>query len=139
MYPAILENSISAGVGYVDPPIIDRRGINFAVTLAMYRAIRSLKIVPDWILVDGFIIPDIPISQTALQKGDSLSESIGAASIIAKVLRDRVMEFYDCIYPEYGFAKNKGYGTTAHIEAIKKYGPCPIHRKTFAPINEIQG
>ncbi|MEA1913594.1 MAG: ribonuclease HII [candidate division WOR-3 bacterium] len=139
LFPKILRSSISVGIGYVDSIIIDKWGINYAVVLAMFRAISLLSIVPDWVLVDGFPIPLLPIPQTAIKGGDNLSHAIGAASIVAKVLRDRVMEFFDCLYPQYGFNKNKGYGTAFHIKSIKDYGPSPVHRKSFSPINEFQG
>lgn len=143
LFPEILKYSVSAGIGYVDSFLIDSWGIDYAVTLSMYRAITSLSIMPDWVLVDGYPIPELPISQTAIKGGDGLSHAIGAASILAKVLRDRVMEFFDIIFPVYDFAGNKGYGTADHIRKIKDYGPTPIHRKSFSPlkelINEFQG
>lgn len=137
LFPIILKSAISIGVGFVDSIKIDEWGINYAVIEAMYRAILGLSVVPDWILVDGFLIPHLPISQTAIKGGDASCHLIGAASIMAKVLRDRVMEFFDLIYPQYGFFKHKGYGTEEHIENVKKYGPSPIHRKSFKPINEF--
>ncbi len=137
LFPIILKSAISLGVGFVDSIKIDEWGINYAVIEAMYRAILGLSVVPDWILVDGFLIPHLPISQTAIKGGDASCPLIGAASIMAKVLRDRVMEFFDLIYPQYGFFKHKGYGTEEHIENVKKYGPSPIHRKSFKPINEF--
>jgi ribonuclease HII len=102
-----------------------------ASLLAMQRAINALAIMPEIALIDGNQLPNIPIKSRAIVKGDTLSYSIAAASILAKVARDRVMTSLDLQYPAYGFAKHKGYGTAAHIELIKKYGPCPIHRKTF--------
>lgn len=137
LFPEILKNSVSVGVGYVDSFLIDSWGIDYAVTIAMYRAITSLSIMPDWVLVDGYPIPELPISQTAIKGGDGLSHAIGAASIVAKVLRDRVMEFFDIVFPGYGFAKHKGYGTAAHIRNIKDYGPTKIHRKSFSPLREL--
>ncbi len=137
LFPKILDSAITVGVGFVDSIMIDEWGINYAVVEAMYRAILSLSVVPDWVLVDGFLIPHLPISQTAIKGGDALSHFIGAASIVAKVMRDRVMEFFDIIYPQYGFSKHKGYGTADHIKNIKKFGPSSIHRKTFKPINGL--
>ncbi|MDR1254235.1 MAG: ribonuclease HII [Oscillospiraceae bacterium] len=102
-----------------------------ASLLAMQRAINALSVVPELALIDGNQLPKIPIKSWAIVKGDTLSYSIASASILAKVARDRVMTSLDLQYPAYGFAKHKGYGTAAHIELIKKYGPCPIHRKTF--------
>lgn len=98
---------------------------------AMREAIHNLGVQPDILLNDAVTIPGISIRQIPIVKGDAKSISIGAASIIAKVTRDRLMEEYDSILPEYGFASNKGYGTKAHIEALKAYGPTPIHRKSF--------
>lgn len=137
LFPKILESAITVGVGFVDSIKIDEWGINYAVVEAMYRAILTLSIVPDWVLVDGFLIPHLPISQTAIKGGDAICHLIGAASIVAKVLRDRAMELFDIIYPQYGFSKHKGYGTAEHINNIKRFGPSLIHRKTFKPINEF--
>jgi len=137
LFPEILRNSVSVGIGYVDSFLIDSWGIDYAVTLSMYRAITGLSIMPDWVLVDGYPIPELPFSQTAIKGGDGLSHAIGAASIVAKVLRDRVMEFFDIIFPRYNFAKHKGYGTAAHIKSIKDFGPTKIHRKSFAPLRDF--
>ena len=137
LFPEILEKSVSVGIGYVDSFLIDSWGIDYSVTLAMYRAVTSLSVMPDWILVDGYPIPLLPFSQTAIKGGDGLSHAVGAASIVAKVLRDRAMEFFDIIFPKYGFAKHKGYGTLSHIQNIKEYGPTSIHRKSFSPLKEL--
>jgi ribonuclease HII len=102
-----------------------------ATLLAMKRAITGLSIEPDFVLVDGINLPDIPIPSQNIVKGDSLSHSIAAASILAKVYRDRLMLALDCTYPGYGFAKHKGYGTAEHIANLREHGPCHIHRKTF--------
>jgi ribonuclease HII len=137
LFPKILKHSVSAGIGYVDSCLIDKLGINYAVTLAMYRAISSLSVMPDWFLVDGYLIPELPFSQTAIHGGDGLSHAIGAASIVAKVLRDRVMEFYDIFFPVYGFAQNKGYGTAEHMRKIDEYGFSKIHRKSYYPMKRL--
>jgi len=137
LFPEILEKSVSVGIGYVDSFLIDSWGIDYSVILSMYRAMTALSVMPDWILVDGYPIPELPFSQTAIKGGDGLSHAIGAASIVAKVLRDRVMEFFDIIFPEYGFAKHKGYGTALHIKNIREYGPTSIHRKSFSPLREL--
>jgi ribonuclease HII len=137
LFPEILKHSISASVGYVDSFLIDKMGINNAVMLAMYRAISSLSVMPDWVLVDGFPIPELPFSQTSIIEGDGMSHAIGAASIVAKVLRDRVMEFYDIFFPVYDFAKNKGYGTAFHMKQIDNYGFCKIHRKSYYPMRRL--
>lgn len=97
----------------------------------MRTAIHKLSVKPDILLNDAVTIPMVDIKQVPIIKGDAKSQSIAAASIVAKVTRDHLMEEYDKLYPEYGFAKHKGYGTAAHIKAIKEYGPCPIHRRTF--------
>ena len=98
---------------------------------AMRDAVSQLSVQPDLLLNDAITIPGIDIKQIPIIKGDAKSLSIASASILAKVTRDRLMTEYDSLYPEYGFAKHKGYGTKVHIEAIKEYGPCPIHRRTF--------
>ncbi|MEO0293060.1 MAG: ribonuclease HII [candidate division WOR-3 bacterium] len=137
LFPKILKHSVSVGVGYVDSFLIDTWGIDYAVILSMYRAIASLSVMPDWVLVDGFPIPELPIPQVAVKGGDASTHAIGAASILAKVLRDRVMEFFDIIFPFYEFSKNKGYGTSSHIKKIIDYGPSEIHRRSFSPIKDL--
>lgn len=127
----IKKKAISYGIGIIDNERIDRINILNSTYEAMKMAIYNLNIKADFLLVDAISIPDIDIAQMSIVKGDAKSISIAAASIIAKVTRDNLMKKYDEIYPQYGFYKNKGYGTKEHIEAIKKYGPCPIHRKTF--------
>jgi len=138
-FDKILKNSISIGVGIVEPIIIDRTNILLATYEAMKRAILDMEVFPEFLLVDGFKIPKLPIPQRGIIHGDRVSLSIGAASIIAKVVRDRIMEMYDLIFPQYDFCNNKGYGTKKHIEALRRFGPCEIHRKTFRPISELQG
>ena len=110
---------------------IDEINILNATYEAMRQAIDNLKVTPDILLNDAVTIPSVGIKQVPIIKGDAKSISIGAASIIAKVTRDRMMKEYDTLYPEYGFAAHKGYGCVSHIDAIKKFGPCPIHRATF--------
>lgn len=131
LFEEIKEKAVSYGVGIVSPERIDEINILQATYEAMHQAIDNMDVSPDILLVDAVTIPNIPIKQVGIVKGDAKSVSIAAASILAKVTRDRLMEEYDTIFPEYGFAGHKGYGSAAHIEAIKKYGPCPIHRKTF--------
>ena len=99
--------------------------------MAMREAVSKLSVQPDVLLNDAVTIPGLPMKQVPIIKGDAKSVSIAAASIVAKVTRDRMMVEYDTVFPEYGFASNKGYGAAAHIEALKKYGPCPIHRRSF--------
>ena len=131
LYDIIMDQAVSVGVGMASPGRIDEINILQATYEAMKHAVEDLDVVPDLLLNDAVTIPQIPIRQVGIIKGDGRSLSIAAASIIAKVTRDRMMVDYDEIYPEYSFAKNKGYGSKEHIEALKKYGPCPIHRSTF--------
>ncbi len=131
LYPVILEEAVAVGVGMASPQRIDEINILQATYEAMREAIQNLSVKPDILLNDAVTIPGIAIRQVPIVKGDAKSISIGAASIIAKVRRDRLMEEYDKIYPEYGFASHKGYGTAAHIAALRAYGPTPIHRSTF--------
>ena len=137
LFDKIRNNAIAVGLGIVEPILIDRINILQATYEAMRRAILSMRVFPEYVIVDGRPIPNLPLPQEGIVKGDSLSISIGAASIVAKVLRDRIMEMYDLIFPQYGFARNKGYGTKEHIEALFRYGPCPIHRRSFRPVSEI--
>lgn len=131
LYDVIMEKAVSVGLGFVTPARIDEINILQATYEAMREAISKLKVKPDLLLNDAVTIPQVDIRQVPIIKGDAKSISIGAASIVAKVTRDRLMVQYDEVYPEYGFASNKGYGAQIHIDALKKYGPCPIHRKTF--------
>lgn len=132
VFEEIVQNAVSYGVGIIDETIIDEINILQATKLGLTNSIKELKVRPDIILVDALHgIDTVGIPYKSIIKGDALCYSIAAASIIAKVTRDRIMIGYDKIYPEYGFAKHKGYGTQEHISAIKKYGLCPIHRKSF--------
>ena len=126
-----MEQAVATGIGMVSPQRIDEINILQATYEAMREAISKLSVTPDILLNDAVTIPQVDIPQVPIIKGDAKSISIGAASIIAKVTRDRLMEEYEKIMPEYGFASNKGYGSGAHSEAIKTYGPSPIHRMTF--------
>ncbi len=131
LYDEITKGAVAWGVGIVSPQRIDEINILQATYEAMRAAIDKLKVTPDILFNDAVTIPGVDILQVPFVKGDAKSQSIAAASIIAKVTRDRMMEEYDKMYPEYGFAGHKGYGTKAHYEALRKYGPCPIHRKSF--------
>lgn len=131
LYTIIMERAIAVGVGYVSPARIDEINILQATYEAMRQAITKLSVRPELLLNDAVRIPGVEIPQIPIIKGDAKSQSIAAASIVAKVTRDRLMVEYDKIMPEYGFASNKGYGASVHIEALKKYGPSPIHRRTF--------
>ncbi len=137
LFPAIASQSLSWGVGLVAPAEIDRINILQATFLAMRRALDQLLVSPDAVLVDGKAhIPELLCPQRAIVRGDSESISIGAASILAKEIRDRIMEEYDSAYPGYGFARHKGYATPEHHEALDNLGPSPIHRRSFAPVRE---
>lgn len=134
LYDEITAEAVSYGIGLVSPDIIDDINILQATYVAMKKAIDALSIRPQMILVDAVHIPDIGIPQVGIVKGDAKSISIAAASIVAKVYRDRLMTEYDAIYPEYKFAKNKGYGTKEHMQALHEIGMSPIHRKSFVHI-----
>lgn len=135
LYDVIMENAISVGIGISSEDVIDEINILNATKRAMLEAVNNLNVKPEHLLIDAVKLnTDIP--QTSIIKGDAKSESIAAASIIAKVTRDRMMIELDKIHPEYDFKHNKGYGTKKHIEAIRKYGIIKEHRKTFAPCDE---
>jgi len=127
---------VDIGFGIADTHEIDELNILRATQTAMSRAIGDLGSHPDHVLVDGLSVKDLPCSSTAIVHGDSRSLSIAAASVVAKVVRDDHMRKLDAVYPEYGFARHKGYGSTAHIQALFEYGPSPVHRRTFRPVRE---
>ena len=131
LYDVIMEKAVSTGLGFVSPERIDQINILQATYEAMTEALAKLSPQPDLLLNDAVTIPKVAIRQVPIIKGDAKSISIAAASIIAKVTRDRLMVQYDSVFPEYGFASNKGYGAAAHIEALRKYGPTSIHRRSF--------
>lgn len=131
LYDEIMEKAIATGIGMVSPQRIDEINILQATYEAMRMAIANLKVKPNLLLNDAVTIPEVNIRQVPIIKGDAKSASIAAASIIAKVTRDRLMVQYEDVLPGYGFASNKGYGSASHIQALKNYGPTPIHRETF--------
>ena len=132
LYELIIEEAISYSVGIVDQNEIDRINILNATKAGLTEAVRTLKVKPELILVDALTnIDTCGVPYQSIIKGDAKSYSIAAASIIAKVTRDRIMREWDKVYPQYGFEKHKGYGTAAHIAAIREYGLCPIHRRSF--------
>ena len=131
LYDEIMERAVATGIGIVSPARIDEINILQATYEAMREAIKGLGVEPGLLLNDAVTIPGVEIPQIPIVKGDAKSVSIAAASILAKVTRDHMMMEYDEIYPGYGFGKHKGYGTKAHIEALKELGPCPIHRRSF--------
>lgn len=132
------DKSIEYGIGVVDAPLIDEINILQATYQAMNDALAKITPPVQHALVDGRPVRNLSVSQTAIVKGDGKSCTIGAASILAKVTRDRLMIEYDQKYPGYGFARHKGYGTRAHLSAIEKLGPCPLHRMSFAPLRNTQ-
>ena len=136
LYDVIMENALSVGIGMSSPEVIDEINILNATKKAMIEAINNLSVKPEHLLIDAVKL-DINIPQTSIIKGDAKSESIAAASIIAKVTRDRMRVELDKKYPMYDFKHNKGYGTKKHIEALYKYGPLKEHRKSFAPVSEL--
>ncbi|MBI5484313.1 MAG: ribonuclease HII [Deltaproteobacteria bacterium] len=136
LFDVIMSKALAVGIGTAAPEVIDRINILQATRLAMLKAVELLSPQPDYILIDGITLIDSPILQKTVIKGDSLSLSIAAASIIAKVSRDRLMVEMDTLYPGYGFAGHKGYGSASHLEAIRRLGPCPIHRLTFGGVKE---
>lgn len=138
LFDVIYETFDEIGIGFCDHKTIDRINILQASFLAMKKAIGALKYKPDFVLLDGkFLIPNTVLKQRTIIKGDSLVFSIAAASIIAKVTRDRIMKKMHEQYPGYGFDQHKGYGTSMHLENLNKLGPCPIHRKSFRPVKKL--
>lgn len=139
LFGVIKEHALAVEIGVVDNLTIDKINILQASFLAMRRAIKKVKVQPDYILLDGgFKIPKLDKPQTAIVKGDATVWAIAAASIIAKVSRDYLMSEIDKAYPQYEFARHKGYGTKLHYEKIKEYGPCPLHRFSFSPMKETR-
>lgn len=137
LFAQIIEQAISYHVALMDADMIDRMNILQATRTGMYEAIAALTPAPDEVLIDAVELPKLSMPSQSIIKGDAKSASIAAASILAKVTRDHLMESYDIQYPNYGFAKHKGYGTQEHIDAIRKYGICSIHRKSFDPIRSM--
>lgn len=137
LYELIQSRAISVGVGIVDSREIDRIGIVPATRKAMVSAVNSLRVQPDFLLIDYLTLSEFDIAQIGIVHGDALCFSIAAASIVAKVTRDRLMLRQDEACPGYGFCRNKGYGTPEHLEALGRLGPSPIHRRTFAPVRGL--
>lgn len=131
LHSEIIDKAISVGIGVVSETVIDDINILNATHQAMEKAIQNLHLKPDFLLIDAETLSNINIPQMPIKKGDALSISIAAASIIAKVERDKILKSYESIYPGYGFGRHKGYGTKLHIECIRKYGLLPVHRRTF--------
>ena len=139
LFRLITERAVGIGIGSASEQEIDRLNILEATRLAMHRAIAVLSPPPDCLLIDAVPLPGCAIPLRAIIKGDALCLSVAAASIVAKVTRDRLMAEYHRIYPQYNFLSHKGYGTEEHLRHLAAYGPCPIHRKSFAPIAELIG
>ena len=136
LYELIIQNALAYQIEIIDVHEVDQLNVYQASKQGMIRAIEHISLKPDYALTDAMPLGDV-IEHQAIVKGDALSMSIAAASILAKVTRDRIMKEYDELYPEYGFAKHKGYPTLQHKEALKKYGVTPIHRHTFQPVIEV--
>ena len=136
LFYEIMASAVAVGLGQADAAEIDEHNILEATRLAMMRATAELTPPPEFVVLDAVSLKGLKTPQEPVIKGDSKSASVAAASIIAKYSRDRMMLYYDELYPEYGFSKHKGYGTRAHMEALRKYGPCPIHRSTFKGVGE---
>ncbi len=136
LFPQIMSSSI-VGVGIISEGIIDERDIYNSTIRAMEIAILRLKVSPDYLLIDGSIRISVPYPTLNIIKGDQKSISVAAASIVAKVIRDRIMMAYDKLYPCYGFSRHKGYPTRGHLNSLNKYGPSPFHRYTFGPVRRL--
>jgi len=134
LYAAIIERAASYAIALASVEEIDQLNIYHATLLAMRRAIAALSIRPQQVLIDGNVCPKIPIPAVAIVKGDATVPAISAASILAKVTRDRMMDVLDLEYPRYGFARHRGYPTAVHRQALTQYGPSPVHRRSFAPV-----
>lgn len=134
LLPAIESLALATGVGVVSSAVVDAIGVGPANRLAMARAVRALGIWPDYLLIDAFRLPTMPLPQRPIVKGDATCMSIAAASIVAKVARDHIMCAHDAAYPGYSFARHKGYGTRVHVDAIASLGVSPLHRRSYAPI-----
>jgi len=137
LFECIRDDGIPFGVGFVSHEVIDERGIAAASRLAMRYAVEGLPVPPDFLLIDYVRLPRVHLPQRSITNGDGLSFSIAAASIVAKVSRDRLMLELDREYPGYGLAQHKGYGTPGHLEVLQRLGPCALHRRTFAPVQAV--
>lgn len=137
LYEQILDRADAVGVGCIEVEVIDRINILQATKLAMREALGHLATTPDHLVIDALSLPQVDLPQRPIVDGDAISASIAAASIVAKVTRDRICAEFDARYPAYGFARNKGYGTRRHVEALMREGPCEWHRRSFAPLRLI--
>jgi ribonuclease HII len=139
LYSVIMEKAVAVATGFGPVEVIDERNILQATRYAMRAALDQLRPAPDALLLDALLLPDVPLPQRAIIKGDTLCLSIAAASIVAKVTRDRLMVQLHEQYPVYGFAQHKGYCTEAHVAALRQHGASPVHRRSFAPVRELYG
>jgi len=137
LYHHIRQHAVAYSVSMASIDEIDQLNILHATMLSMRRSVEGLAVLPARVLVDGNRTPDLAVPATAIIGGDDSVQEIAAASIIAKVIRDRMMAMFDAQYPGYQFAKHKGYGTKVHMDALRELGPCPIHRKSFAPVAKL--
>jgi ribonuclease HII len=137
LYENISAAAIAVGIGSMSSEIIDSQGIARATRLAMKAAIEDLQPQPEYLLVDYLKLPEVPLPQKGIVNGDALCFSIACASILAKVTRDRLMAELDAVYPGYGLANHKGYGTREHVACLQRLGPCPIHRRSFQPVKDM--
>lgn len=138
LYHAIVKQAVATGVGLATEREIESLNILEATRQAMCRAVGALAVSPDFLLLDAVFLPSLPVPQRPIIKGDGFSVSIAAASILAKVTRDRLMREYHRRYPEYNFRAHKGYGTPEHLRLLSRYGPCTAHRQTFRPVAEVE-
>lgn len=138
LYHAIVKQAVATGVGLATEREIESLNILEATRQAMCRAVGTLAVSPDFLLLDAVFLPSLPVPQRPIIKGDGFSVSIAAASILAKVTRDRLMREYHRRYPEYNFRAHKGYGTPEHLRLLSRYGPCTAHRQTFRPVAEVE-
>ena len=137
LFDGIIEMAISVGIGITASEVIDAQGIIRATRLAMKSAVDQLVPEPQYLLIDYMLLPEVSLPQKGITDGDSLCFSIACASIVAKVARDRLMVELDAVYPGYGLAEHKGYGTKEHLACLRRQGPCPIHRRSFRPVREM--
>jgi len=137
LFELIQQTNVAIGIGVVPHTDIDKRGIVKATQMAMSRAVNQLLSTPDFLLIDALALPEVSLPQKSIVHGDQLSLSIACASIVAKVSRDRYMVELDSLYPDYGLARHKGYATKQHLLSLQQLGPCPIHRRSFAPVRRL--
>jgi ribonuclease HII len=136
-YARIVSGAIAYAVAKAQPIVIDARGLHRSNVALLRRAVRALAPAPDYALTDGFPVPRMPCPSLSIKKGDAVTASVAAASIVAKVTRDRIMERLHRRYPDFGFEHNRGYGTPDHLEALDRVGPCPVHRYSFGPVGQV--